>query len=166
MRPEYTVSQDEKGYWYAHLAGRPDIPVCGTFSKKRKHAEQYAAWMMGLTLRQYRERKNGNNGSVCNRNGEHAGTVGASVCGTAGVTVHHADAGTVGYSSDVSPREPAGIRNQTTRGKGNAEDATGLCAGFGSDDASNGRTGRGRESGKADCHGAGGRMDGGRKARD
>lgn len=51
---KYTVSQDkESGQWYAHKAGFDWIPVLGTFSDTRRQAQQQAASMMGLPLKEY-----------------------------------------------------------------------------------------------------------------
>ncbi len=39
----YTVSKDNKsGMWYAHHKKYPNIPVSGSFSKKKSEAVEYA----------------------------------------------------------------------------------------------------------------------------
>ena len=50
----YTVSQEqESGWWYAHKAGYPWIPVFGTFERTRRAAQKHAANMMGLPIKDY-----------------------------------------------------------------------------------------------------------------
>ena len=57
---QYTVSFDAKWTqkYYAHRVGYAWIPVWGSFGS-RKHATEYAAAMMGLTVAQYRDWKKG-----------------------------------------------------------------------------------------------------------
>lgn len=58
MKRTYTVSKDEKsGMWYAHMVGFSYIPVFGSFSKSKRAAQKYAAYMMALPLKEYMQMK-------------------------------------------------------------------------------------------------------------
>lgn len=52
MTRAYTVSKDPKsGMWYAHAKGYPCIPVCGSISKTKSEALEYAKMMNFLPNR-------------------------------------------------------------------------------------------------------------------
>ncbi len=52
MTRAYTVSKDPKsGMWYAHAKGYPYIPVCGSISKAKSEALEYAKMMNFLPNR-------------------------------------------------------------------------------------------------------------------
>ena len=48
----YTVSEKD-GIWYAHMVGYPNIPVFGSFRKRRSDAMRVAADSMGLSYKEY-----------------------------------------------------------------------------------------------------------------
>lgn len=52
MRKMYLVAQMSDGRWYAYKEDWPRLPLRGSVGSK-KHALNYAADKMGLTLEQY-----------------------------------------------------------------------------------------------------------------
>lgn len=48
IRKNYTVSQDKRGYWYAHTVNAPDIPILGTYSRSAEASMRAADKYMGV----------------------------------------------------------------------------------------------------------------------
>ena len=56
MRKGYVVSKTKDGeYWYAHRVGYPNIPIFGSFTKKKTEALHTCADWMALTYKEYME---------------------------------------------------------------------------------------------------------------
>lgn len=58
MKRTYTVSRDERGYWYVHKVGFTNIPLFGSFRKNKREAQKIAAACMALSLKEYLSLKN------------------------------------------------------------------------------------------------------------
>ena len=57
MTRSYTVSQRSDGKWYAHKVGYAYVPILGSISDAKRHAQKHAADAMALSLKDYLQLK-------------------------------------------------------------------------------------------------------------